>query len=176
MADRQLKLYAQTTYGGTKTTTTTISNVNPAIESSTTLKNFGQMLNAFTTNTYQKTDLVETTNVDTEDIGPAKRVPTLNITSSTINVSDTTWKGITFECDSDAVSSGNIFGRTNTFRMGGTEYAPKGITYNQTRNELEIQANSTGSTGATIVIHVACAETDTYYAATTTATLTTANS
>lgn len=176
MADRQLKLYAQTTYGGTKTTTTTISNINPAIESSTTLKNFGQMLNAFTTNTYQKTDLVETTNVDTEDIGPAKRVPTLKITSSTVNVGDTHWD-IEFECDSDAVSSrNNIFGRTNAFTMGGTEYNPIGITYNSTTHKLRIERGSTGSAGATIVVYVACAETDTCYAATTTATLTTVRS
>lgn len=75
MADRQLKLYAQTTAGGTKQTTTTISNVNPQATSAT-MKSFGQQLNALTTNTYQKTDLVETTNVDTETI---KIMPTIII-------------------------------------------------------------------------------------------------
>lgn len=175
MAERQLKLYAQTTAGGTKTTTTTISNVNPAIESSTTLRNFGQMLNAFTTNTYQKTDLVETTNVDTEDIGPAKRVPTLNITSTTVNVGETHWD-IDFECDSDAVISRNIFGRTNSFIMGGSQSMPVGIIYDSATNKLRIEKGSSGSAGATIVVYVACAETDTCYAATTTATLTSVRS
>mgnify|MGYP003390550219 CR=1 FL=1 len=83
MAERQLKLYAQTTDGGTKTTTTTISNVNPQATSAT-MKSFGQMLNAFTTNTYQKTDLVETTNVDTETVKLFPQ-PTINSTIGTIS-------------------------------------------------------------------------------------------
>lgn len=83
MAERQLKLYAQTTDGGTKTTTTTISNVNPQATSAT-MKSFAQKLNAFTTNTYQKTDLVETTNVDTETVKLFPQ-PTINSTIGTIS-------------------------------------------------------------------------------------------
>lgn len=82
MAERQLKLYAQTTDGGTKTTTTTISNVNPQATSAT-MKSFGQKLNAFTTNTYQKTDLVETTNVDTETV---KINTEMTITATTASI------------------------------------------------------------------------------------------
>lgn len=65
MAKRQLKLYAKPQAGNT--TTTTINNVNQQADA-TTMTAFTKKLNAFTNNTYEKTDLIETTNVDTETI------------------------------------------------------------------------------------------------------------
>lgn len=81
MTKRQLKLYAKPQAGNT--TTTTINNVNQQVTSAT-MENFTKMLNAFTNNTYEKTDLVETTNVDTETVKTFPQ-PTINSTIGTIN-------------------------------------------------------------------------------------------
>lgn len=67
MSSRQVKLYTTETAGGTKTSTTTINNVNPEV-SGTLMLNLARKLNDFTTNTYARTDLVETTNLDTESV------------------------------------------------------------------------------------------------------------
>lgn len=66
MAKTDLKVYATEAASGKKTTTT-LTYVNPAADSQT-LKTFGQMLNAFTTNNYDSTDRVQTVNVDTEEV------------------------------------------------------------------------------------------------------------
>lgn len=66
MSTRQIKLYAKEASTG-KTTTTTINYVNPAATGAN-MKAFAQKLNAFTTNTYEKSDLIETTNLDTETV------------------------------------------------------------------------------------------------------------
>ena len=61
---RQIKIIA--TYGG-KQTTTTVSNVNPAATGEDMLS-FAKQLNALTNNTYGESNLVETTNLDTETV------------------------------------------------------------------------------------------------------------
>lgn len=64
MAKYDLKL--KTLDAGTqKARTLTLTNVNPEA-SSNTLKQFTRMLNNLTTNTYDETNLVVTTNLDTE--------------------------------------------------------------------------------------------------------------
>lgn len=67
MSDRQLKLITTETAGSKITSTTTISNVNPTASGSDMLT-FAKKLNAFTDNSYVKTNLVETTNIDTETV------------------------------------------------------------------------------------------------------------
>lgn len=67
MPTRQIKLYAKEASTG-KTTTTTINNVNPEATAAN-MRDFARQLNAFTTNTYEKSDLVETTNLDTTKEG-----------------------------------------------------------------------------------------------------------
>lgn len=62
MAKTEIKLIAKDQED--KTVSTTISDVNPDAQSST-LKTFAQRLNMLTTNTYERTDKVVTTNVDT---------------------------------------------------------------------------------------------------------------
>lgn len=62
MAKTEIKLIAKDQED--KTVSTTISDVNPDAQSST-LKAFAQRLNMLTTNTYERTDKVVTTDVDT---------------------------------------------------------------------------------------------------------------
>lgn len=87
MSDRQVKLYSTETPGAKKINTTTISNVNPEVDGST-MKTYAQMLNNLTTNTYVKTDLIETTNLDTETI---KTSPTIELPSSAKQTGGNTW-------------------------------------------------------------------------------------
>lgn len=152
MAERQLKLYAQTTDGGTKTTTTTISNVNPQATSAT-MKSFAQKLNAFTTNTYQKTDLVETTNVDTETV---KTVPTLSI-PDTIPVTDTDTIIVPVEYDGDGYLGGYI----NT--QNTSNYQNRAL-YNSNETGIVKCSLSTSTLPQTYYMQVFATETQNFYA------------
>lgn len=66
MAKTELKLKTKNA-ATEQAITTTVGYVNPEADSNT-LKTFGQMLNALTTNTYIETDRVQTINVDTEQV------------------------------------------------------------------------------------------------------------
>lgn len=77
MARRDLKLIATSQEG--KKITTTLAHANPTATGET-LITFAQRLNALTTNTYDETDLVTTTVLDTEDPPIEKTEPTLTIT------------------------------------------------------------------------------------------------
>lgn len=81
MSSKQIKLYSTTTAGGGKEVTTTIGYINPEATGAT-MKEFAQRLNAFTTNVYEKTELVETTNLETETV---KIRPTLTLGNATVN-------------------------------------------------------------------------------------------
>ena len=80
MADTSLEIVATTQQD--KKLTTTVSYVN-ASASAGDLKQFGQMLNALTDNTYEESIRVQKIHVDTEDVPepapPAKTVPTLTV-------------------------------------------------------------------------------------------------
>ena len=80
MAETSLEIVATTQQD--KKLTTTVSYVN-ASASAGTLKQFGQMLNGFTTNTYDESIRVQKIHVDTEEVPvpapPAKTVPTLTL-------------------------------------------------------------------------------------------------
>ena len=102
MAERQLKLYAKPTAGNT--TTTTISNINPEA-TGTVMKSFAQQLNALTTNAYEKSDLVETYNLDTEE-PPA---PQSQKTQATITVPSTANKDAEPAISYTSDYTGNIF-------------------------------------------------------------------
>lgn len=143
MADRQLKLYAQTTAGGTKTTTTTISNVNSQVDSAT-MKSFAQKLNAFTTNTYQKTDLVETTNVDTETVAINT---TVTITETTVQIADGR-AYIPFEIQPN-ISSKNPFGVAYRSDSGAITYYP----LKPDLKRLYLETNTPGTYTVMIAIH-----------------------
>lgn len=67
MSDRQIKLITTETAGSKTMSTTTISNANPTASGSDMLA-FAKKLNALTNNVYSKTNLVETTNLDTETV------------------------------------------------------------------------------------------------------------
>ena len=78
MADTSLEIVAKST--DDKKITTTVSYVNEGV-SGATLKQFGQMLNALTDNTYEESVRVSKVHLDTETYAPAKQVPTLYVTS-----------------------------------------------------------------------------------------------
>lgn len=61
-----------------KNITTTLSNVNPET-ASVKIKQFAQTLNALTTNTYNETNYIVTTNLDTE--GDTRTIPTLSLSN-----------------------------------------------------------------------------------------------
>lgn len=88
MAKRDLKLIATSQEG--KKITTTMSHANPE-SSRNTLITFAQKLNALTTNTYEETDLVTTTILDTEDPPVEKTEPTLTITPYETETASITW-------------------------------------------------------------------------------------
>lgn len=67
MSTRQVKLITTETAGSKITSTTTINNINPTANGAT-MKEFAQKLNAFTNNIYTKSNLVETTNLDSETV------------------------------------------------------------------------------------------------------------
>ena len=81
MSSKQIKLYSTTTAGGGKEETTTIGYINPEATGAK-MKEFAQRLNDFTTNVYEKTELVETTNLETETV---KIIPTLTLGTPTVN-------------------------------------------------------------------------------------------
>lgn len=77
MAKTELKLKTKNAATG-QAITTTVGYVNPTADSQT-LKTFGQKLNAFTTNTYEETDRVQTINVDTEQVVLPKEDQTIQL-------------------------------------------------------------------------------------------------
>ena len=87
MPRTNLKLYGTDALGNT--TTTTINYANPEAENADCLE-FTQMLNQFTTNTYEKTEKVVTTELDTE---PEKQTPTLTTNKANFPLSEFTTQG-----------------------------------------------------------------------------------
>jgi len=67
VSSKQLKLMTTETAGSKTTSTTTVNNVNIEASGADMLA-FAKKLNAFTNNSYVKTNLVETTNLDTETV------------------------------------------------------------------------------------------------------------
>lgn len=59
-----------------KNVTTTLSNVNPETAPAK-IRQFAQTLNALTTNTYNETNYIVTTNLDTETPSDTRQTPTL---------------------------------------------------------------------------------------------------
>lgn len=76
MAKYSAQLKATNNQG--RTVTTSITNVNPEATAETILS-FTQMLNSLTVNTYDSTDYIVTTNLDTEEPDIGKIEPTLTL-------------------------------------------------------------------------------------------------
>lgn len=109
MAKYDLK-FKSTDAGTQKARTLTLSNVNPNA-SAQTLKSFTQKLNALTTNTYVETDLVVTTNLDTETPPiDTRQEPTFDITINLPTGSSSTNNAYT--TNSDGVVSFAVEGLT----------------------------------------------------------------
>lgn len=89
----------------------TISNINPEA-SNEKLAELGQKLNAFTDNTYGKTDRVIKYNCDTESGGGAKQTPTLSLEKSSCSVADI----------SAMIGNGDVWGTTITTNSDGAFY------------------------------------------------------
>lgn len=156
--DLQLKTLAQAT--GAKMTTS-ITYVNPNANSAT-LKEFGQKLNALTTNTYVETNRVQTINVDTEDT--PKTIPNFTLKGTTYN-RDT---HITLpSADFDTPSTGTIFGIAKYTYNSSINTVPIITTDN---NEVVIRTGNASHTG-TFTLNLAITETEIYTAATTTTTI-----
>ena len=122
MAKTELKL--KTTNAATgQNITTTVGYVNPTADSQT-LKTFGQKLNAFTTNTYEETDRVQTINVDTETIKQWRNMTANNISqgSSSAYITYNSKSGSTntpfVVFDSGSGETANVL--TTTFEQGAT--------------------------------------------------------
>ncbi len=69
-----------------KTIQKSLTDMNPEATNAQ-LATFGTMLNALTTNTYQKTDRITKVNCDTEPGGGTKPTPTITLNPSTIALS-----------------------------------------------------------------------------------------
>lgn len=159
MAKLQLKLYQKSATDET-TSTTTISNANPAASDSTLLT-FAQKLSSLTSGIYQSTDKVTTINLDTE--GGTKQTPTLALSQSTITTS-------------------NILSQSRqisiTYNGDGTLYVsepnddPGTITYKIYNNYLTLNGGS-GPNPCTLTIYAT--ETSNYAAANTTLNIVLAN-
>ena len=74
----KVSMTVQMKKNATKTTTKSISDISPTA-TNTEIKTFGQRIAALTTNTYDQTNRVEVTNVDTE---ATKLTPELKLTQS----------------------------------------------------------------------------------------------
>lgn len=145
MSSKQIKIYSTTTAGGGKEVTTTIGYVNPEA-SGETMKSFAQQLNAFTTNSYQRTDLIETTNLDTETV---KLIPTLTLGTPTVNNGVVT---IPFETQ----TNGLIFADTVAQFGGYTHYKTMREVGSAT---LKVTLNESGS----YTVYCGIAEATNYY-------------
>lgn len=162
MAKTELKLKSKNAATG-QDITTTISYVNPTADS-TTLKTFGQKLNALTTNNYTETDRVQTINVDTEVVPKATStiassknsynqqaggiwIPQEDIQTNSDAEFSNFWGVLQYE-----VSGSGQLRYLDQRQSGGKNYL------------LADNVNITGSTNATI--RVAINETDTHSAAT----------
>ena len=92
MPRTNLKLYATDALG--TATTTTINYANPDAKNADYLE-FARMLNQFTINTYDKTEKIVTTELDTET---EKQTPTFTVSKANIVSSDFTTQGSNFKC------------------------------------------------------------------------------
>lgn len=126
MANYELKLKTKDA-GTQKARTVTITNVNPEA-SSTILKQFTQKLNNLTTNTYEQTDYVVTTNLDTEVIPEpdTRATATFSLTNESFTTNLTTYlnngsnssRATEFTTNSDGVISVAIDGTTTNLQAG----------------------------------------------------------
>lgn len=110
--------------GTQKARTLTLSNVNPNA-SAQTLKSFTQKLNALTTNTYVETDLVVTTNLDTETPPIDTRQEATFSFNSAINISTGSGVGQTaYTTNSDGELSVAVNGNHNVMVgfQSGSQY------------------------------------------------------
>lgn len=122
MAKTELKLKSKNAATG-QDITTTLTYVNPNANS-TTLKTFGQKLNAMTTNIYGETDRVQTINVDTEEVpgGSSKPAHTLTVTRDWWSSSAALSMSITFTYDGDFNTLKAFTNRPNDVEAGFPEY------------------------------------------------------
>lgn len=115
MAKTDVKLYA--TGPDAKTTTATISDVNPAATSSQ-LVQMGHLLNNLTQNTYGKTDRINTINCDTEG-GGGKLTPTISLSKTSCTLADLRDSGTAATAQYEAMtvittdSDGEVFVKDN---------------------------------------------------------------
>lgn len=165
MAKTDLKLYATDTQG--KSTTSSITYINPEATNSELLR-LGRMINNLTTNTYSKTDRINTVNCDTE-AGGGSITPTLTVNPASVSLADL----------KSALSVGNMLYAVNVTYDG--DAAPYGISYStelgcSAYNNGTIQLFSGSATIANIItagtVTIRADATDTYKAVEATFTVT----
>lgn len=145
MAKYSAQLKAKSAAG--KSITTTISNVNPETNASY-IKQFAQKLNGLTTNTYEESNYIITSNLDTEDppITPTDKRPTPTITFSNVptlaQAKNGTYMGITYTGD----------GQLYAYTKSGLNAMLYAIVGNGTQMMIGGAPNSSGQTAGTIVI------------------------
>lgn len=139
-----------TTSGDGTKSTTTISDVNPEV-SNQTLAQFATRLNALTNQTYEHSNRVITSNVDTETYPPTAQEPTLSLAQSSINSADI--KSNTNLGTITTNSDGKLYVRTNSTSSIG--FVPTIIILDKT---LYIQPSSNQATNQTYYIGVTATE------------------
>lgn len=158
MSTRQIKLYTSE-LGSQKKQTTTLGYVNPEADGATMLA-FAKKMNAFTTNTYNTTDLVETYNLDTETppVTPTpKQTATITLNPNTFTKQN--------------VSTGNATAMvTITSDYEGTPLVSTSNSYTVEYYTDPIRLNFTGS-GGNEILTVMIPETQNYTAAVATITI-----
>ena len=148
-----------------KTIQKSLTDVNPEATNAQ-LATFGTMLNALTTNTYQKTDRITKVNCDTEPGGGAKQTPTLTLSRSSRTLGDAVSDiGADGTCNLANVttnSDGHLYARNPTIGALANQFAPY-IALKEGKNTFRVtnMSNATSiSTTQTLIVGVT--ETDTY--------------
>ena len=166
MSSTSLKLVSSNAQTGAKINTS-IPYVNESA-SSATLKQYGQMLNALTTNNYLQTDRVQTINVDTEEVPVEIEKATATITLSTTTASGTTatGEGGEFSFTYNGDYNGDFYNSTHP--LDGNAYFVK-ISGNSVSYKSQY---SSGRPAANSTITIMAPETESYKSATATFTFT----
>ena len=170
MATEQIKVTSTSPNASTSTKTITYTNPEATNEQ---LKQLGQKLNAFTDNTYGKTDRVITINCDTESGDDGKQTPTLSLAQSSCSVADISAKiGSDWSTIITTDSDGAFYVKFDSSLVAYTNAAWVSVCQNSGQPVVfSIRAIQNALPGAQTII-IGQAETDTYKAAEVTFTIT----
>ena len=145
-----------------KTIQKSLTDMNPEATNAQ-LATFGTMLNALTTNTYQKTDRITKVNCDTEPGGGVKPTPTITLSFTSVDKSELPAVG---QAPKDLVVTTNSNGTIYFRYANGTRWNYQPVIFRKTATTFAMNyGDITGHLEPSQVVYFCVTETESWAAA-----------